>query len=81
MTTSSLLEQLAAVERGAVLVMTRKGFTGYLDRRFDLVVVRTTRTRCIVSQNRYVDKRTGELKPKYLNYITTVESIRIKEGY
>jgi hypothetical protein len=70
--------QLQAILPGAVLNMVRKGSAGHVDWWGQLVVERTSPTRLFVSQNRYIDKRTGELKPKYLDYTTTVESISTK---
>lgn len=79
MPTVQLFDRLMSAEPGTVLIMVRKGFTGYVDVRFELVVERVAPTRLFVSQNRYIDKKTGELKPRYLDYTTTVESIRESE--
>lgn len=75
----ALLERLATTKPGDVLIVVRTGIAGYVDARFEVTIERTTPTRLYVSKNGYIEKKTGKMKPRYLTYTTTVESVREAE--
>jgi hypothetical protein len=75
MNVDNVKASLQRAKAGDVLKMVRKGLTGYVDARYEAKVERATPKRLYVDRTRYIERETGELKPRYLDYTTKVESV------
>jgi hypothetical protein len=63
-------KRLARVRANDAVTMVRISTTGRVDGTFTLTATRVTPKRVYFTRDRYVDKETGILAPKYLDYMT-----------